>query len=763
MMEELFAMSVAGAAMVLAILIARALLLKRLPKWVFATLWALVVVRLLVPVWIPSPTSIYNLAVQPRAESSSQQPLQQSNQPADEEPTVSTQVAEPSMPSSAPEETGKEQGAGALERSAGAAQNASASEETGSPRDAGARSTASEAISAPSPEELSGLFDSGATLSAIVTVWATGAVGCAGFFAFSYLRLRRELDSSLPVEAPEARRWLDGNRLRVRPLRIRQSDRIGSPLTFGIVRPTIVVPRTFDWASDHARYTLAHELTHILHFDTVFKFLLVTAACIHWFNPFAWAMLVFANRDIELACDEATVHRLGAESRFGYARSLLAMEESRISAAPLHTGFGGAGIKERIEVIMTTRRTSVFTALASALLVAGVPAAFATTALTVAPADDAPTAQAPAAEDARETETAAEASTVEQMTAVDLSRHDIPATTYTYPDETWAAIVELWEYIQDESVSVADLRDAMAARGLTYQDNPELFDTMGSDLRLAEARYENDLAAFACNVLGSEAGAPLTDSMSFELEEGVAGLYYQVGVSLNSDPALVSALALHRTLANAFEQLGTLFDGDKLFYLADIYDQPTIMGYVLDDVVESLLQSDFPGVDLNVHGRYTFRPAGSGQALSGSGSFSVAVEGARALDFAWPVNENGQTYGSSSDIAAYLPDGVSTGNAGYALLPDLVEMVGDNGVSGYVYKEDMYDFSEDGPRARAFLAAAEAGADSFEYVVPVYAQDGTTVVDGIDMGGTIGSATIVQEDEDGGGTAPAACEVRGGG
>ncbi len=357
MMEELFAMSVAGAAMVLAVLIARALLLKRLPQWVFATLWALVVVRLLVPVWIPSPTSIYNLAVQPRAESSSQQTLQQSNQLADEELTASTQVAEPSMPSSAPEETGKEQGAGALERSAGAAQNASASEETGSPRDAEARSTASEAISAPSPEGLFGLFDSGATLSAIVTVWATGAVGCAGFFAFSYLRLRRELDSSLPVEAPEARRWLDGNRLRVRSIRIRQSDRIGSPLTFGIVRPTIVVPRTFDWASDHARHTLAHELTHIRHFDTVFKFLLVAAACIHWFNPFAWAMLVFANRDIELACDEATVHRLGAESRFDYARSLLAMEESRISAAPLHTGFGGAGIKERIEVIMTTRRT----------------------------------------------------------------------------------------------------------------------------------------------------------------------------------------------------------------------------------------------------------------------------------------------------------------------------------------------------------------------------------------------------------------------
>ena len=77
-------------------------------------------------------------------------------------------------------------------------------------------------------------------------------------------------------------------------------------------------------------------------------------------------------------------------------------------------------------------------------------------------------------------------------------------------------------------------------------------------------------------------------------------------------------------------------------------------------------------------------------------------------------------------------------------------------MSGYVYKEDMYDLSENGPRARAFLAAAEAGADSFEYTVPVYAQDGTTVVDEIDMGGTIGSATVVRENEDAGDTASAA-------
>ncbi len=413
---------------------------------------------------------------------------------------------------------------------------------------------------------------------------------------------------------------------------------------------------------------------------------------------------------------------------------------------PDNTSIRGAGVKERIEVIMTTRKTSALAAIASTLLIAGVSTALAT----AASADNAsPAAQTPEAEDVREAE-AAGAPSDETAAAVDLARYDIPDTTYTYPDETWTAIVELWEYIQDESVSVADLRDAMAAKGLTRQDNPELFDTIGGDLRLSAARYENDLAAFACNVLGSA----LTDSMSFQLEEGVAGLRYQVTPSLNSDPSLVSALAYHKTLSNAFEQLGTLFDDDELVYLKDVYDQPTIMGYVLDDVVENLLRSDFPGVDLAVYGRYTFRPAGSGQALAESGSLSATVENARALDFAWPVNENGQTYGSSSDIAAYLPDGGGTSDVVLSLLPDLVEMVGNSDMIGYVLKEDLYDFSEDGPRARAVLAALEAGEDSFEYTIPVYARDGMTVVDELSMDGAF--STIVQEEKNGSGTAPGA-------
>ena len=46
--------------MALAVVAVRALLFGQLPKRAFVALWALVALRLLVPLWVPSPTSVYN-------------------------------------------------------------------------------------------------------------------------------------------------------------------------------------------------------------------------------------------------------------------------------------------------------------------------------------------------------------------------------------------------------------------------------------------------------------------------------------------------------------------------------------------------------------------------------------------------------------------------------------------------------------------------------------------------------------------------------
>ena len=93
---------------------------------------------------------------------------------------------------------------------------------------------------------------------------------------------------------------------------IRRSDRISSPLTFGVLRPVILLPKSTDWSDEDAlRFVLEHEFVQVRHFDALFKLALVAAVCIHWCNPLVWAMYILANRDIDLSCDEAVIRRFG--------------------------------------------------------------------------------------------------------------------------------------------------------------------------------------------------------------------------------------------------------------------------------------------------------------------------------------------------------------------------------------------------------------------------------------------------------------------
>ena len=56
---SLLQMSISGGAMAAAVLLVRALALHRLPKRLFPALWAIVMVRLLVPFSLPASCSVY--------------------------------------------------------------------------------------------------------------------------------------------------------------------------------------------------------------------------------------------------------------------------------------------------------------------------------------------------------------------------------------------------------------------------------------------------------------------------------------------------------------------------------------------------------------------------------------------------------------------------------------------------------------------------------------------------------------------------------
>ena len=205
-------------------------------------------------------------------------------------------------------------------------------------------------------------------------VWAGGVVLTTGVMTALHLRSRRELSMALPFDDARISSRISAAELR-RKITVKVSDRVVSPLTYGVINPVIILPKSLPADSEEMRFALAHELVHIRRFDVLLKVVLTAAACVHWFNPLAWAMLSLAGRDIELSCDEAVLEQLGCK-REDYAMALIRLEERR----SISTGvaFGRNAVRERIEAIMKFKKTTLAGIIVSACLIAGTTTAFAT-------------------------------------------------------------------------------------------------------------------------------------------------------------------------------------------------------------------------------------------------------------------------------------------------------------------------------------------------------------------------------------------------
>lgn len=142
------------------------------------------------------------------------------------------------------------------------------------------------------------------------------------------------------------------------------SEKVTSPATYGIFRPRIVLPVSYD--DKDLEFIVRHEKTHIRRLDNVWRILGFIAAAIHWFNPLSWVFLKIFLSDLELACDEMAVAGYDIDERKDYARTLLKCTGSR---SMLVSAFGGAKIRTRIENVLSYKRMTVFSAIGFSILV----------------------------------------------------------------------------------------------------------------------------------------------------------------------------------------------------------------------------------------------------------------------------------------------------------------------------------------------------------------------------------------------------------
>ncbi len=365
---DLLTMSISAAVMIAAIVILRALLIDRLPKTTFLILWAVVLLRLLVPVSVPSAWSVYSLL----------QPKQQSIQTVQEEsavlPQVEPVVSQPSAITTEPAAPAVDSAADEVEEIT----TAPAQQQSAAPTVQ--QSTPTEQQLQAEEEKTKPAISLPVEPSALI--WGVGAAALGLYFVIGYWRATREFDMSLPVEHPFCGEWLRRQKEKMplrRQIRIRQFDRIGTPLTYGVRRPTILLPnQTLEEQPKTLTYILTHEYVHIRRFDCVSKLLLSAALCLHWFNPLVWVMYVLANRDLELSCDEMVLRLLGIENRSAYAMALLEMEEKRSGFGALYSAFGKNAIEERIGAIMKMKKRSLLSVVMAVVLVFTLTACLAT-------------------------------------------------------------------------------------------------------------------------------------------------------------------------------------------------------------------------------------------------------------------------------------------------------------------------------------------------------------------------------------------------
>ena len=322
-------MSIQGSMLIMAIVLVRAIALNKLPKVMFLMLWGVVLCRLLIPFSIPSPYSLATLLS--RINTATPVTVQQPLGGGDYNVAPVTTVVQ-----------GIEHGITPIDPAA----------------------------QLPIPMH---------SIDPVAAVWFVGMIFAFACFMGVHIKSSRKFRCALPTKNhPYISQWLAAHD-NDRPISILYSDQILTPLTVGILRPRIILPKTVDMNDAKLMsYVLTHEYCHIKRFDMVWKMLMVAGVCVHWFNPLVWVMLILMNRDMELTCDEMVMRHLGATNKKDYAFSLINLAEQRNKFSPLYNSFSKNAIEERITAVMKIKKRSTISVCIACLLVLSITTVLAT-------------------------------------------------------------------------------------------------------------------------------------------------------------------------------------------------------------------------------------------------------------------------------------------------------------------------------------------------------------------------------------------------
>ncbi len=108
-------------------------------------------------------------------------------------------------------------------------------------------------------------------------------------------------------------------------VKIAESKEVDMPITYGLIKPVIVIPEDMAAVISSRKLTLIimHELMHIKRSDIFKNYLWLLAKAAHWFNPLVWIAYRMYLRDMEIVCDKMVIENTTGDERTEYSQSLL--------------------------------------------------------------------------------------------------------------------------------------------------------------------------------------------------------------------------------------------------------------------------------------------------------------------------------------------------------------------------------------------------------------------------------------------------------
>ncbi|GAE94695.1 hypothetical protein JCM21714_3876 [Gracilibacillus boraciitolerans JCM 21714] len=162
----------------------------------------------------------------------------------------------------------------------------------------------------------------------LTIIWVSGMLVMFAFTVHAWLRLRSIKKSMSIIKNQEVHSLFAQCKQRLgisQKIVLVNSPLIKSPLTFGMFKTYIILPRHADaWLSlDELKYILLHELHHYKYKDISTNYLVVLFQIMYWYNPLIWIAFRNMRLDREIACDSAVLKMLNPNNYSAYGNTII--------------------------------------------------------------------------------------------------------------------------------------------------------------------------------------------------------------------------------------------------------------------------------------------------------------------------------------------------------------------------------------------------------------------------------------------------------